>query len=557
MNKVIIIGNDHVNTLGVIRTFGENGIKPYVFVVSKTHNVSVIKSKYIYKYWICTDEEIALLTIMSVFKEETEKPVIIPTTDLATYKIDEIYDILSKNFIVPNLDGKQGNIIQLMDKYNQYNLVKKQHIKMAKSKLIDICDSKQEFDFPCIMKPVISANGQKDDITICNNIQEYHQALKKLKELNYDKILLQEFIHYDYEVDIGGFSYNGKTSVAGIIKKERIWPQKKGSTTFGVVIPKEKYQDLINQIEKLMNHIHYNGIFDIDCFVYKSDIYINEINFRNGALSYAYGNAKFAYYWYLSNIKKQFCDCPIIADEYYFMDEQADLHNVLDKEISYSTYKKDRKKCKILLGDNPLDKRVAKSMKFHKVLNKLKLNGFINKLEKVCHKDINEDILMCDYNTLKKEPYNKDYKVVLLTLDNYMAVLNLSGRDKEMEKYIISDKIQGIALVKEDRLIGKGFIIFGSCKSDRFFKICDSDRYIIAHLSVEHNFRGKKYQCDLILELIHQIEHLKANSKFYAFVYEYNIPSYKNFMRLGFKKVGEKTIIRFMGKTINKIKLGG
>ena len=173
---------------------------------------------------------------------------------------------------------------------------------------------------------------------------------------------------------------------------------------------------------------------------------------------------------------------------------------------------------------------------------------FINKLEKVCHKDINGYILMCDYNTLKKEPYNKDYKVVLLTLDNYMAVLNLSSRDKEMEKYITSDKIQGIALMKDNQLICKGFVKSKPCKLDRFFKICDNDSYIIAHLSVEHNFRGKKYQCDLILELVHQIEHLKANSKFYAFVYEYNIPSYKNFMRLGFKKVGEKTIIRFMGK---------
>ena len=71
----------------------------------------------------------------------------------------------------------------------------------------------------------------------------------------------------------------------------------------------------------------------------------------------------------------------------------------------------------------------------------------------------------------------------------------------------------------------------------------------------EHEFRGRKYQCDLILELIRQLENINDDSKFYAFVYEYNIPYYKNFIRLGFKRIGEKRIIRFIGKTINKIRI--
>lgn len=554
-NKVIIIGNDHVNTLGAIRTFGEQGVFPYVFIVSNTKNISVIKSKYVCKYWICTNEEIALLTIISAFKNEASKPVIIPTTDSAAYKIDEIYDIISKYFIVPNINNIQGNIIKYMDKYNQYKLLKENKIKTAKSKLIDVNNVDEKIDFPCIMKPVISAEGHKSDITICNNIQEFYCAIKNLKKLGYSTVLLQELICYDYELDISGFSYAGKTSIAGVLKKERIWPFKTGSTTFGVVLPKEKYKEIVTQIEQLMNRINYNGVFDIDCFVYNNKFYINEINFRNGALSYAYGKALIVYYWYLSNVKQQFHESPIITTKYYFMDDQADLHNVIDKIITHSTYKIDKEKSEILLGENKEDNRVATCMKINKIFGKLKLNGFRTKLEKICHKDINGYILTCDYKSLTKKRYNSDYEIISLNLDNYVNVLQISGKDKEIEQCLKSKNVKGIALVKEGQLIGRGFIMFNHCKLDRFFKIRDKNSYIITHLSVRNEFRGRKYQCDLILELIRQLENINDDSKFYAFVYEYNIPYYKNFIRLGFKRIGEKRIIRFIGKTINKIRI--
>ena len=34
MNKVIIIGGDHYNALGLARVFGVNGVKPYGLLIS-------------------------------------------------------------------------------------------------------------------------------------------------------------------------------------------------------------------------------------------------------------------------------------------------------------------------------------------------------------------------------------------------------------------------------------------------------------------------------------------------------------------------------------------
>ena len=255
-NKVIIIGDDHTNTLGVIRTFGENGIKPYVIIISKTKRVAVVKSKYVEKYWICTDENIALLTMMSIFSDEEKKPVVIPTSDLITLKIDESYNQLSKKFIIPSINNKQGEIIKYMDKFNQYQLAKDNNINMANSIIIDINNLEEnEIKFPCILKPIVSAEGKKEDIVICNNKNEYIKAIADLKKLNYSKILLQDFIDYEYEMDISGFAYNGEISIPGAIKKIRIWPEKKGSTTYGLVVPPSQIDYIIKDIGKLMKKI--------------------------------------------------------------------------------------------------------------------------------------------------------------------------------------------------------------------------------------------------------------------------------------------------------------
>ena len=560
-NKVIIIGNDHVNTLGVIRTFGENGIKPYVFITSDTNIVSVVKSMYVANYWICSTEDIALLMAISVFKNEKVKPVVIPTTDLVSYKIDEIYDIFSKYFIVNNINDSKNEIIKVMDKYNQYELAERYNLKMAKSYLINIDDLKKEskFDFeipfPCILKPLVSAEGKKDDITICNNENELYASFEKLYNLNYKNILLQEFINYDYEIDIAGFSFENKTSIPGVIKKERIWPPKKGSTTFGFVENPSKYSPIIKKIKELMNGIGYNGVFDIDCFVCKDEFYINEINFRNGALSYAYGDSYICYNWYLSNINNKISFCKNIDKGYYFLDDHSDIHNVLDKFISFSTYKKEKKLAKILLIENKKDNNVAIATVINKVLNKTKINRFINIVSKIFHKDINGYVLNCKYPVLKKKHFNYDYDVVRLDLKNYRSILKLKNHDYEIENNIKNKNGIYVALLKNGGLICKGFIRIKG--SDRFFKIVRDNNYIISNLFVANEFRGKKYQCDLILELVNQIENLNNNSMFYCFVYDYNIPSFKNFNKIGFTIIKEKRITRFFKRTIDKIKLGG
>lgn len=377
-NKVVIIGNDHINTLGVIRIFGENNIKPYVYLISNSKNNAVTKSKYVEKYWICKNEEAALNSIIKEFKNEKEKIALIPTSDSSCLCLDKNYDKLKDNFYTPNINKQNNNIYKYMDKFKQQELLEKSDIKGIKSQIINLNSFNNKFivEFPIILKPNISAEGNKNDIRICNNIDEFNDVTQELLKLGYNSILAQDFISYDYECDIQGFSYNGETTIPGIVEKIRIFPPKRGSTTYGKVVSNDKYQKTINGIKKIMKNLDYTGIFDIDIFISNKDdeneyIYLNEINFRNSAISYAYGESYIAYFWYLSCVNNRLIEPPYIEDEYTFIDDQADLHNITNNTISLKSYLKDKKKSKILLVKNKKDSKPSRTMFVNKIKKKL------------------------------------------------------------------------------------------------------------------------------------------------------------------------------------------
>lgn len=197
-------------------------------------------------------------------------------------------------------------------------------------------------------------------------------ALKDLKDKNYQSVIMQELVDYDYECGMSGFVFNKNVSIPGYIVKKRIWPLKKGSLTFGIVTKVTELKKKIEKIEYLLKEINYNGIFDIEFFVKNEELYLNEINFRNGGLSYLYGDAHICYYWYLSCIKNEFIEAPKIKQDYYVMDELAEIHNIKDKNITVKQYLSDLKKSKKLLVFNKHDLKPSLYMFINKLKNNIK-----------------------------------------------------------------------------------------------------------------------------------------------------------------------------------------
>ena len=350
-NKIIIIGCNHHNTLGVIRSLGENKIYPYVIITGK-NNSYIKKSKYIKKYWITDEDESNILNVLNDnFNNGKLKPFLIPTSDFAAQLIDSNIEKLKEKFIIPNIKNKSGMIDKYMNKEEQYKFIKKLNIDMPYSEILDLRLITEEYDYksyPCILKPVVSVEGKKSDIKICQTKKELNKSIKDLKELNYSRILIQKYISMDYECDIPGCSDGKEVLIPAIIKKKRIYPIKRGSTSYASVVPSSNLD--LTSLKTIIKSIGYNGIFDIEIFVCGNQIVINEINFRNSAVSYALTKEKIYIVldWILLNLNKK-VEYKKDFKEYFFMVENLEIKQLKDNNITFVKWIKEFLKTKKLM----------------------------------------------------------------------------------------------------------------------------------------------------------------------------------------------------------------
>ena len=123
-NEVIVIGTNHYNTLGVIRSLGEKGIPVNLILISKRKDY-VNKSKYISNTWLVNKTDSKILEILTDnFNNEKHKPIIIPTSDFAVKVLDCNFESLKVKYILPNIDNEAGRITKLMDKMRMNKLLK-------------------------------------------------------------------------------------------------------------------------------------------------------------------------------------------------------------------------------------------------------------------------------------------------------------------------------------------------------------------------------------------------------------------------------------------------
>ena len=81
---VIVIGGNHHNTLGVIRSLGEKGIYPNIIITNESKYAYVAKSKYVKDYDIVKEDEDKIKEILiKKYVKLENKATLIPTSDFA------------------------------------------------------------------------------------------------------------------------------------------------------------------------------------------------------------------------------------------------------------------------------------------------------------------------------------------------------------------------------------------------------------------------------------------------------------------------------------------
>lgn len=349
-NKAIVIGGDHPNTLGVVRSLGEEGVPVYLILVSAKIGY-VSKSKYVTKTWRIENLEKELINILEGnFQNEEYKPIIIPTSDPVMESLDNNLEALKHKYILPNIDEIQGRVSQLMNKNIMNEIACKSGLTVPKSWEVELnnedIDISKETVYPCIVKPLNSIDGKKSDIVICQNKLDLKKNLLNLKD-NYDRVLIQEYIDGQdakmIEI-IGCVTLNNKEIIIpGIIEKQREYPLVAGSTSYALSTRKSRYINN-DSIHIFINKLNYVGIFDLEFKYANGKTYFIEINFRNGAPGYVLTKmgVNIPYIWYLNacgsdtnNLLKE------IDKDFNFMMETIDIRHVLNGDLNFFSWIKD------------------------------------------------------------------------------------------------------------------------------------------------------------------------------------------------------------------------
>ena len=344
MNKVIVIGGDHHNTLGVIRSLGERGMQSDVILVaSDTTKTFVDASKYVARKWLIGNADEIVNLLLSKYKEEKEKPVIICCSDASSGVIDENADIIRPYFFLPG-SNEQGRISKLMSKKEMADLAVEIGLKIPQTYYFsDTGHDLSSIELPCIIKPIISRKGSKTDIAICQTLAEL-ENYSKSHNLYSDQIQL--FIDKDFEYQLIGCSTSKEVIIPGVSKILR--PCKGSNTSFLHYTPLE---DGFCDIEKCIEFVRrtgYHGLFSLEFLRDKNgQDYFMEINFRNdgNAICVTAAGMSLPYIWYLDCKGENYSkESNKKLSPVYVMPDMAELKLLLTRQISLREYISDFKK---------------------------------------------------------------------------------------------------------------------------------------------------------------------------------------------------------------------
>jgi predicted ATP-grasp superfamily ATP-dependent carboligase len=333
----LIIGPDHYNTLGVIRSLGENRVICDYLCVG-TSSGFCVKSRYIRKFWICDYSEIKTV-LESIFSNSDNRYVIFPTGDKIMNCLSEI-DMSNYPVVYPRAGIET---YRLLDKSYMSSKAAEAGLRIPKELVVDALDNIDWNIFPCILKPLLSIQGKKSDIKTCNSKDELIRTIQLFLSKGYPKVLIQEFLHDPNKktVEIMGMVLKSNTVVLPTpIVKIREYPLHNGSTSYAYFDQCISNQDL-QKIRTFISKLDFYGIFDIEFIIDNSDLFFIEFNIRNGAPSYASSLAglNLPYLWFKDAIGEKVT----VNDKLqgYLMAEQLDMRHIKGGTIHFIQWLKD------------------------------------------------------------------------------------------------------------------------------------------------------------------------------------------------------------------------
>ncbi len=371
-HKHICLVGDHYNPLAIIRSLGEEGIKPIVLLCSPNPQL-VLHSKYIGELHVFDTNEEGIEFLIKNYSNEPLKPFIYNGSDDTGLIIDKHYEILKDKFFFSNAEG---SLDAVQNKYQITKIAERCGVRIPKEEMLKVGDLPTSLKYPLFTKAITSAKGGtwKDQAFICKDEAQLLNAYKHIKE---EKILVQEFIEKKDELCIDGISINGGEQVympygCGYY---RFIPGSYGNyMKFTPFLDEE----LTEKIKYIIRESKYTGIFCIEFMVGQDDqLYFLEVNFRHSGWGYAftYGGFNLPFRWAMSSINNSlYLDDFKHLKEFDAMSEFADFGDCMSyHKIGFTKWLSDFYNCDCKLIYNLKDPKPFRKTIVRYILGIIKL----------------------------------------------------------------------------------------------------------------------------------------------------------------------------------------
>ena len=355
-HKHIVLAGDHYNPLGIIRSLGEEGIKPIVLLCDE-HPKWVQYSRYIGELHIFKTFEEGYQFLIDNYSHEPLKPFIYNGSDDTALLLDSHYDELKEHFYFTN---GRGGLEKYLQKYDMCLLASDCGIKVPREELLPVGQLPMTLRYPVITKAATSSAGGawKDQSFICENEQDLLDVYSKIKV---EKILVQEYIRKKNELCVDGISIDGGNKIFMPYGCSYYNLQEGKYSNYMYFFP-FKDEELSEKIRKTIRSANFSGIFCIEFLLGEDgEYYFLEVNFRNSGWSYGYtfGGCNLPFRWAVSTLNNELCIDDFTAREKInVMQELTDFkERVIEQRTSIFKWIKDVRECDCFLNYNKKDSK--------------------------------------------------------------------------------------------------------------------------------------------------------------------------------------------------------
>lgn len=284
MRNIVVVGCNHVNTLGLVRSLGRAGLCCDVILEACDLEFCVLRfSKYIDNFYMQAPAGNLVDFLIENYGDDPEKCVLLCASDNFAATIDRQFNRIRDRFVAFNGNALQGRICAFQDKSATFPIAKQCGLTTIKTwRVANLRNIPNDVVYPCIVKGNNSLRSHKGDMAICHDEKDLRAHLTAGSD-----ILVQEYVEKEYEVDINGISINhGKDIlIPGAVRKIRETLDRQSDY---IVLEKIPEGLDVDAIKRFVEAIGYEGLFSVEFMKRGSEFYFLEINLRNDGVNYLY-----------------------------------------------------------------------------------------------------------------------------------------------------------------------------------------------------------------------------------------------------------------------------